>query len=541
MTQKELDRNLFNIDLLFLNNQHLLQMKPVTNMSIFTSNTSVFHPEGLFSTEIFGNLGTAERLQKPGYIKLNVPVLHPLVYMHICSFGSKYKDIIEGKKKAFFNPVTKDFDLDPNGASGYEFFITYLPEIEFPVSDSTERQNKVLLVNNHRSKEHMLKEYLVLPAGLRDYDIDSKGRPTQDEVNDLYRKLLATTKQLDNYKITSSTISMIDPIRLKIQNILVEIFEYFRNKLDGKHMFIMGKWASRAIMNGTRNVITSNPREPKRLDSKFKITANHTIMGLYQYINMIVPMAQKNILQYFITGTINPYTNQAYVIDSKTNKSTFKNINPKDCEKWLTQDGLQKIFNKFKQDVTKNEPAKIGDDYIAMVYENGNNIHIVKDTNNLPDGATLNKLRPITYGELMYISVYSTLEKVRAAITRYPITNYGNIYISLIYLVTTTKAKEVTVHINGESFEVPEYPIVNTPYSSAMCPHVTHLATLGADFDGDTGSANPITSKEAVEEVDKLLMDKKYYLSPSGDLNFSISDDIIDYIIKHLARRKKKK
>ena len=65
MEQIELDRSLFNIDPLVISDKQALLMGEVTSLSIFEANSQVFDPKGLFSTEIFGPVGSTLRLDKP--------------------------------------------------------------------------------------------------------------------------------------------------------------------------------------------------------------------------------------------------------------------------------------------------------------------------------------------------------------------------------------------------------------------------------------------------------------------------------------------
>ena len=56
-----LDRNLFNIDLLLLNEENTKLFREVKTGAIFETGSKIFHKDGLFSTEIFGPLGSAVR------------------------------------------------------------------------------------------------------------------------------------------------------------------------------------------------------------------------------------------------------------------------------------------------------------------------------------------------------------------------------------------------------------------------------------------------------------------------------------------------
>lgn len=474
------DKSLFNIDFLILQPDQLRYMQEVTSLSIFESNSQVFDKRGFFSTEIFGPIGSKERLERPGYIDIKIPVLHPLVYKYLITLDPIFDKVLASKVRV----KLEDGKLveDSQGSTGYEFFMQNMDKLDFVHNESKRRDDKILLVQRGIQRKNWIQHILVLPAGLRDYVIDKKGTPSSDEVNDYYRKLLISTNVVRNTKITPANYDKFDNYRYKIQNIFLDIFEKFKNYLDGKQGFIQGKWASRAIMGSTRNVLTADMHIVKDLKDKTNGNViNESICGIYQFIKGAPDISMHHINRNFILGVVNPTTNNAKVINSKTLKTEFKAISSKDKSDWITRDGLNNIFNKMKQDVIKDEPAKIGDDYIALVEDKGNVITVIKDTNNIPDGVNASKLRPITYAELCYISVYEVSKEIKAMVTRYPIQQIGSTYPSNIYLATTAPSRRVTVNIDDRSIEMEEYPILGNKYMNSVATNAAHLKRLGAD------------------------------------------------------------
>ena len=317
---------------------------------------------------------------------------------------------------------------------------------------------------------------------MRDIELDAKGRPTQDEINTLYAKMIGSVNTIRNNSIKESNYSQFDPYRYRVQLIAMDIFYYIKNLLDGKKGFIQSKWASRGIMDGTRNVLTSLPTTVKDLKDPNKISFNDTTVGLYQFAKSILPLAIHEITKYFVVGVANPLNNNVKVIDSKTMKTTFKTANTKDKDYWTTTVGLNSILNKLKQDVIKNDYAKLGEDYIALVEDRGKEIYVVKDTNNIPNGVNVNKLRPITYGELIYISVAKVSKDVKATVTRYPVINLGSIYPSGVYLKTTANGRSVKVYLDNETLELPEYPVLGEKYLQGTSSNTSRLARMGGDL-----------------------------------------------------------
>lgn len=472
---------LFNVDFLTIKPEQLKDMGEVTSLAIYESNSKVYDPKGLFSETIFGTRDTQLRMLKPGYIDLKMPIIHPFAYKILISLDSIFDKILSGKIKASFNTELGTFIEDPKGSTGYEFFMQNIYKVQFTNSDSKSRSVSIEVVLKALRPENLIRYFYVLPAGLRDIEEDSKGRPTQDEINNLYSRMIMAVNGIRNNTIRENNYANYDPYRYRVQLIALDVFEYIKNILEGKRGFIQSKWASRGLMDGTRNVLTALPNVVSDLKDPNKISFNDTTVGLYQFVKSIMPLAVHEVHKYFIIGVANPMSNNVKVIDSKTLKTTFKTANAKDKEAWTTAQGLNNIFNKLRQDVVKNDYAKLGEDYIALVEDKGKDIYVIKDTNNIPKEVNVNKLRPITYGELLYISVAKVSKQSKATVTRYPVINLGSIYPSGVYLKSTAIGRRVKVHLDTEVLDLPEYPKDGEKYFGSVSSSVYHLQKLDGD------------------------------------------------------------
>lgn len=532
MLQQKLNPALFNIDLLILNSSNVQHMRQVKRGNIFEPNSQVFDPLGLFSTDIFGPVGSATRSEMPAYIDLKLGILHPLVYEHILSLKSIYGEIFSGKTKAKFNTTLKDFEPDPNGRTGYEFFIQHLDKIKFTSNESDRRNYKLLLVKKYGNTEGLITKWLVTPAGIRDYTIDDKNQPSEDEVNGIYRKLIAATSLLENINLTPENIELMNPTRYKIQQLTVEIYEYFKTLLDGKNKFIQGKWAKRAVRYGTRNVLTPTYEYITDLKAENKISFNDTTIGVFQFAKSITPVVLNSLQNMFISRALSPVSDTAKVIDPSTSKPILVTIPVKKRDEWLTMDGLNNAVNKLSQDVLKEEPVMIDKYYLAMVYDNGKEVKVLFGDEDF-DKYTPESLRPLTYVEMVYISLYHVRGKYGGLITRYPVAGLGGIYPSKFYVKTTTIGRTVNLSINNTEFTVYEYPILGKEYMNSTSVHYTHVPRLGADYDGDMVSANSLLTEESVKEIDTLFNNKSYYLTPDGNIAYSAKTNVLNFVLAH--------
>lgn len=531
------DDRLFNVDILPLTKDNTKLLREVKTPVIFETGSNNFHPDGLFSKDIFGPIGSNTRNIQFGYIDLMLPILHPFVYKTLTRLGAKYLDIAEGKKYAVYDKEEKDLVLTTEGGStGYKFLLDTLPKIEFNDNGSDDRRYRIDYVTKYANPKYMSTRWLVIPAGLRDYTVDDAGKPSEDEINNLYRKLLSVANMLKNTNITDTNIEILNPIRLKIQKCTLEIFEYIYTLIDGKNKFIQGRFAARNTRYGTRNVLTPIPAKIDSLENPNKISLNDTSIGLYQYIKAITPITINRVQSMFINHILNPSSNQAYLFNPDTKLTELVKISVKKRDEWLTVEGLNNTMNKLGQSDLRWEPVTIDNYYLAMVKDTGSSVTLYTNSNEYPQDLDLSKLRPITYAELFYIAIYDIRKKYPAFITRYPVTGQGSIYPSTLYVKTTTTARTINFTFNNVTKEMVEYPVIDTLFVESMSVNINHLKNLGGDFDGDVLSLVVLYTEESIREIDKYLNSKEGYLTQAGDLIDSNADDNIDIVMSVLTQ-----
>lgn len=481
-------RKLFNIDLILGLKEKKKFLKPVTSLHIFEPSSTIFKKDGLFSLEIFGPLGSDARSKLISYVNLNIPIMHPLIYQTYIKLKGFYGEIMSGKGYAVFDNKTKDFIPVPKeqgGQTGYTFFINHMEHIKFEDRKSESRKYRIKLIEKYGKKEHMFKEWIVLPAGLRDYTVSPDGRPTEDEINSLYRKLLATSNMLLNNTITEDNQELFDPVRLRIQKTVFEIYSHIISLLDGKNKFIQNQWVKRAVKDGTRNVITSIKPMINDLDTDNKISSNHTIVGLYQFVKSIRPLTINKVLTKFSSKIFNQYTNEVNLVNPKTMKYETYEIKVENRDEWLSPSGINNIMNKLKLTNVLISPVKIEDKYLLLVYDDSKNIKILYNNNDI-EGLDSKYIRPITYSELFYIAIEDISKNTPAFLTRYPVIEKGSIYPSYMYCKTTLHGREVNYQDGLIEKKLYEYPDFKYDWVKSITPNINRLKGLDGDFDGDS-------------------------------------------------------
>jgi DNA-directed RNA polymerase beta' subunit len=188
-----------NIALLRVKDSDLSRLGQIKELQIFGQGSN-FHQDGLFSTQIFGPIGSEHRTRMFGYIDLRYPILHPLVYKTIITLKSFYKGIMDGSISAVWNPKLRQFEKsnEPTAQTGYTFFLKHVADLSFESNASDKRTENIKFFNKAVGEDkHLMRYMLVMPAGLRDYTISPNGKPEEDEVNTFYRRILAQSQLVD--------------------------------------------------------------------------------------------------------------------------------------------------------------------------------------------------------------------------------------------------------------------------------------------------------------------------------------------------------
>lgn len=521
---------LFNIDIIAPTNEDVKYLGEVSKLNIFEfSGSTEFEPDGLFSTKTFGPIGSTARNETMGYINVGIPILHPKVYQNFMALGSMVVGIIYGKIRAIFK--NGEFIEDSSGSTGLYFFLKHWPDMKISDNDSDQRNAMIELNKRYAVKNYLTNNILILPAGMRDYTVKNN-KPSEDEINNLYRSLLSASITLKNNSIdiNSPNMELYNSIVIGLQEKFVEIYDYIKNILEGKTGYIQNQWSKHGVKDGTRNVITSTSTVVTNLRDTNLVRPTDTIVGLHQYIASISPAAKREIVN-FISNVFTGDNNKAYLYNIKTLKPELTEVSYKDINTWTSFEGLDKIIKKFGQDDIKTMPIKFNGKYLGLVRDDGNNVELYFNT----EVTDLTNVRPLTYFEFIYLAVYDIRDTFNGILTRFPVESMTSSYFTTIHLKTTTVDRKVNFKFNGVEKEVFNYPLLNSPAFNSMTPHFYRLEGIGGDNDGDQVSLYMLMSDESIEEANSLLFDIKYYIKPDGSLMNNPSIPPADLLMKHLT------
>lgn len=529
----------FKIDLLIPTRNDLQGVKKVVVMDIMEGFTKNFHPDGLFSTEIFGKVGEERRSKTFGYLDLNLKIFHPLIYKVIVDLKALYGEIMAGKTYAIFDEQTSDFVKSniAEGETGYEFFIKHFPKLKFEKSNSISRRVYIQFVEKYREDPY-IQQLVVMPAGLRDYVVDEDGKPSEDEINGMYRSIMAISSLMQNVN-TGKNPEMVDASRANLQLKVYELYRYIMGLLLGKGKLIQGSFLSRKVSNTTRNVISSYIPNVKRFGDPTSVGASDTVMGLYQYLRDIMPLVVFHLKNKYMYKVFSGTNTDMTVVDPKTLKKRQVGLDSKAYNTWMTYDGIEKICDNFSQENMRHYPVLIGQNYLGLVYKGDDmTFKFIQDIDEVPEGRDKKSVTPITMAELLYMAVYEEANESYGWSTRYPVTQFGSTFPGTVYLKTTSDS-EARYELDDSWEKMPilakSFPVKGSEFFNSMSVPVSRVPRAGADFDGDMMNHYCVLTTEAKAEVKKLLGSKEHYMTIDGQPTFSLENDYIKLALAYLT------
>ncbi len=520
-----------SIKVFFYKEHTLPVIRRVSSVAIFTASSDNFHPEGLFSEEIFGTLHTKERNESEGYIDLVRNFVNQELFYKITSAISQHKDIVRGKTYVKFNEKTGVFDLSngEDGYTGYTYYVTHLSKLKIPSTGTASRKE---LINQFKiakdSDRIFINRLSVIPAGLRDITIEKSGQIQKDEVNDIYIKILSNVNLLENMGMNISGKN-IDNLLYTIQMGMQELHSFFDNLLNGKNKIRESYLVKKTVDYGTRNVIVAHSRKYSNIND-VDITMNDSIIGLYQILKGTEPQYLYLFEKHFLSKVFDKTSpGRMRYIDPKTLKVIdIIDIDQKSYDVYNTDKGLTDLLSKVYKNDNFKKPVEVKPGKpIALVYDNEVEI-LVLTPDNVHEIINLSldpkKIRPITFVEVFYLLTIHR-DKYYGVLTRHPVAHEGNTYPTRFSVKPTFITRKVK--ILDLDIETKNYPILGKPIYNALAPHFSKVKNAGADFDGDVETSLILQTTESDKSVESLFNNVSFYVDMYGGIISSNNDDVI--------------
>lgn len=536
------NRGPLNLKILELTPERLSTVRRVSSLDIFDGMSSNFSEDGLFSVSTFGRVGSDERDRRFGVISIKARIFHPLIHKRLVQLKGFYEKIILSQAYAIWDKERGDFvsaSATEEGAdTGYSFFDKYWESIQFVRNRSLARNLRIDLVEKYR-RVAMTDHVLVMPAGLRDIEIDEHGHTKEDEINDPYRRLIAVSNTLGN--VADADNRFIDGPRVSLQRGFDTIYNTVDGLLYGKKGFIQSKYGRRKVFNGTRNTISSMDTTVSYFGGPRSMTVSSTQFGLFQTLKMLLPVAMHYLATGWLSEVFNGADSNAILVDKKTLKPEYVTVRPDTVDRWTSMEGLEKVISSYSDITIRNKPIDVEGYWLGLIYIDDRTFRLFNDIDSLPKEFDRKNVHPLNLTQLLYLCGYQRWYNYYAYVTRFPVTGVGSMYPSEIYTRTTMIASE-KYELGpdwkplGEEFLAREFPdhLPNATFMDSQSPHPSTLSGLGADFDGDQTDGTGVYLEESLKEVKEYLGTRGYLVSPSGSLYLPADTDIITLVLNNL-------
>jgi hypothetical protein len=526
------------------------QCKEVSDPVFFMSD-GTYTPNGLFSYDVFG-ITENDRKNRFGFISLNDHFMHPVVYMMMNGRMGSLKGILRGEKYAIVEGGRIRF-VDPTfkGAStGIDFFYKNFDmkdqwiaetdedgnEVEI---DSVDKRTRVEFLKSLKKNEMFVDKWLVLPPYFRAEN--SQDRTMGDDINKIYKEMINRCAAI---KKGAGFSAFGDQTKQRVQQLLVMAYEKTMMPITGKaldinkpdelkgsakySMFrkhILGKSVDWSVLN----VITAS------LDSDCEtVDDSGTRFGYGNFPLMsVVSMAKP-----FFNNAVTDFYDRLISIVGFIPGLDVKFID----HNQYSSDVVDKLLSKFiKSDVGRFDPVEVRfTDSKGEVQSFIPTIELFASEADSADKSKAIESRRMTITDLIYVCAVDIAADKHAYVTRYPVTNFQNIYPTKINVMSTNQTRDVWAKVlpflpGAKAIHYRKYPYIRFkgdphPKQDSYYEFVGvfklgnwPLKSLNADFDGDTVIARMCFSKEANSEAERLTFAKTNILGPSGELMRSLS------------------
>ena len=282
---------LLDIDKFIISNK----CQRVTSVNIFTVNGISFDPNGLWSEEIFGRIGSKDRRSIFGYISLNTHIINPIIYDMVSTISTDIKNIILSKERYIFK--NNELIIDENGDTGLLFFYKILDNIKFinMIKGKPEKASTAKYLDDNKSLI-MIKNLLVLPAADRDLSLTkSKSKQITSEVNTLYERIISLSSQM----LIQTDEEMLSIFTTYIQKGCLQVLTWLQNNIKGKQGLFRSTMLKKTVDFSARIAANSDPNIPL---GKIGIPW-HSVLLLYQpfFFNYVLrkdPLLRTDISEY---------------------------------------------------------------------------------------------------------------------------------------------------------------------------------------------------------------------------------------------------
>lgn len=399
----------------------------VTSPVLF-EHGGVPNPNGLVSNTIFG-VTPKDRKQTFAYIDLSKHFFQPHVYKVIKRFFRNVERIVAGTEYYTINENGHLVISTPEkGHTGIDFLYDNWEKIKWEYGDSTARNERIDLVTKSKKSEIFLNKLIVIPAFYRDIT-SSDGRGQVPELDTFYVniiRLVSILRDDDTFGFSS-----LYGTEASVQRLLVDVYDYFKGKLESKNGLIRKYLMGKNVDYCTRTVITAGTYHASRPE-EMEIPLRYAGIPIHQVLSLCQPFViawLKNFFQRELSDNLDKE-----LLDPRTGR-VLTLVQPKNIDTVFTD----KYFNKRMDAYVRDPESRF--DPIEVPLTNGKTAYMVfhgKRFNmaNKDELATIST-RKMTWTDVFYMACEDVTKDKHSLITRYPLLDQYSIFPSRVRVTST--------------------------------------------------------------------------------------------------------
>ena len=460
-----------------------------------------FHPDGLFSEEIFGQT-SGERDYRCAYIKLPIHIFNPDVAKILTRSGGVIRKIAYGEARCNLENG-KLIPAEDGQYCGLVDLYNIWDQID--IEKTLSSRNKDILTILTKSPKRLLfnDKVLVLPPNMRPMGMRN-GRRVKSELNSMYMHLIGL-KSVSAHTTTNNVYQVYN----KYQDGVLDIYNYINTLIGSKTGFLQQQLLAKTTTFTARNVISA----PRYNTDTPTIGIFHTGYPLHTLCSLFQPFVKFQMKQFL-------------------SYSNLQMIHPNPSE--LNRVDLANIYDdKMISDLLHIYMKNPGSRFRIMYADPDNTIPIIFQAYDIRKKETIS--RPLTLTDVIYLSCKTAIVDAGKMVytVRYPIGDYMGAFFTKVFILSTVDTCDI--QFNGETYY--NYPCVNldvshmrvsTMFVDVITPSNSRLQAVGGDYDGDTVKSMGIWSEEANAEAEKLMRSKIYNVTIQGTTMFPIGIECLN-------------
>lgn len=497
----------------------------ITNPVIFDTSSNPTQ-DGLLSNTIFG-ITKESRASTFAYISLKKKFLQPLVYRIWSKVDSKIKSVIHGIG-TYSIDKSGNIVEDPKGDNGIDFLRKNLDKIKFRETDSIKRERYIKFLNDNR-KNFFTDKLIVIPPFFRDIKVDG-GKISVGDINKLYINVMVSASAIGDS--TEYGFSIGKSVEGRLQEGLIEIYKWFGTGTDSNpNGGLPGKFGviRRANLSKTTDYATRLVMSAPKLD----VENIEDIRADFDYSVLPMTSAAANFFPFVIFHMRRFFENEfigdtKYPIINKDGSIIYGEI--EDYQIQFSDEMLKKELDRFIHGYSDRfRPVKVlcrvkgKQEYLELKWKG-----FYKE----PDAKALQKERPLTWCDIIYMACEEAVKDRMILITRYPIDTFYNEFATKIRLSSTIETEEAVFN----DVVYTHYPKIrkedigkdtSSSFIDTMNICNGYLDSIGGDYDGDMVTIKGVYTDEANAELKKQLASNIHFINLGGNPVISTSKESI--------------